>query len=44
MFHWSRVVHLFSNQLGFDVVKEVELCTKQAERYRRVVGEFGMNW
>ena len=43
-FHWSRFVHLFSNQLGFDMVEEAELSERQAERYRRVVKEFGMRW
>jgi len=43
-FHWSRAVHLFSNQLGFDMLKEAELCTKQSERYRRVAAEIGMKW
>ncbi len=44
VYHWSRFVHLFSNQLGFDMESEAGLCEKQAERYRRVVGEFGMKW
>ena len=44
VYHWSRFVHLFSNQLGFDMEKEAELCSKQSERYRRVVKEFGMRW
>ena len=43
-FHWSRFVHLFSNQLGFDMEREVELCAKQAERYRQVAVDFGMKW
>ncbi|MDE1852353.1 MAG: hypothetical protein KGI38_01265 [Thaumarchaeota archaeon] len=44
VYHWSRFVHLFSNQVGFDMGKEVELCLKQADRYGRVMKEFGMNW
>jgi len=43
-FHWSRFVHLFSNQLGFDVEKEVRLCARQAEKYRQVSDEFGIKW
>jgi hypothetical protein len=43
-FHWSRFVHLFSNQLGFDMEKEAVLCAKQSERYRVVADEFGMKW
>jgi len=44
VYHWSRYVHLFSNQLGFDIDDEVRLCEKQAEGYRKVVVEFGMKW
>lgn len=44
VYHWSRFVHLFSNQLGFDMEKEVELCSKQSERYEQVMKEFGMKW
>ncbi len=44
VYHWSRFVHLFSNQLGFDMEEEADLCEKQAERYRRVTKEFGMKW
>jgi Lantibiotic biosynthesis dehydratase C-term len=44
IYHWSRFVHLFSNQLGFNIEKEAELCAKQAENYRRVAREFGMRW
>jgi Lantibiotic biosynthesis dehydratase C-term len=43
-FHWSRFVHLFSNQLGFDISKEAALSDRQAARYRRVKDEFGMDW
>ena len=44
LYHWSRFVHLFTNQLGFDMEKEAELCAKQSERYRRVMKDFGMRW
>lgn len=44
VYHWSRYVHLFSNQLGFDIDDEVKLCARQAEGYRRVSEEFGMKW
>ena len=43
-FHWSRYVHLFSNQLGFDIPSEVELCARQAATYKRVHREVGMEW
>ncbi len=43
-YHWSRFVHLFSNQLGIDMEREADLCQKQAEKYRRVAREFGMKW
>lgn len=42
-YHWSRFVHLFTNQLGFDMAREAQLCEKQALRYREVV-ESGMRW
>ena len=44
VFHWSRAVHLFSNQLGFDMEKEAELCARQSEGYRQVAKKFGMKW
>jgi hypothetical protein len=44
VYHWSREVHLLSNQLGFNMVKEADLCSKQAERYRQVVKGFGILW
>ena len=44
VFHWSRHVHLFSNQLGFDMEEEAQLSAKQSERYRRVSREFGIKW
>jgi hypothetical protein len=44
VYHWSRYVHLFSNQLGFDIDAEAKLCSKQAERYRRISDEFGIKW
>lgn len=43
-FHWSRHTHLFTNQLGFSIGDEVELCRRQAEKYRKVAEETGMNW
>jgi hypothetical protein len=43
-YHWSRFVHLFSNQLGFDMRREADLCERQAKGYRRVVDEVGMKW
>ncbi|QQG48163.1 MAG: hypothetical protein HY247_05245 [archaeon] len=42
-FHWSRYVHLFSNQLGFDIDGEVELCRRQARNYGKV-SRMGMKW
>jgi hypothetical protein len=44
VYHWSRLVHLFSNQLGFDMEREAMLCQKQSERYRRIIKEFGLRW
>jgi hypothetical protein len=44
VFQWSRYVHLFTNQLGFDMEDEVRLCSRQAERYRMVTEETGMKW
>jgi hypothetical protein len=44
VYHWSRLVHLFSNQLGFDMRKEAELCEKQANNYRWVSREFRVSW
>jgi Lantibiotic biosynthesis dehydratase C-term len=44
VYHWSRYVHLFSNQLGFDMRKEADLASQQAEGYRKVNAEFGMEW
>jgi hypothetical protein len=44
VYHWSRYVHLFTNQLGFDIDDEVRLSAKQAERYKRVSEESGMKW
>jgi hypothetical protein len=43
-YHWSRYVHLFTNQMGFNVDEESRLCGKQAERYSRISKEFGMKW
>jgi hypothetical protein len=44
VYHWSRFVHLFSNQLGFDMEKEAGLCQRQSEGYLRVTRELGMRW
>ncbi len=44
VYHWSRYVHLFTNQLGFEIDDEVRLCSRQASRYRRVMKEMGMKW
>lgn len=44
IYHWSRFVHLFSNQLGFNMEKEADLCARQAERYQQITREFGMKW
>ncbi len=44
VYHWSRYVHLFTNQLGFDIDHEAELCTKQSQNYKRVSKELGINW
>ncbi|MBI3859625.1 MAG: hypothetical protein HY296_05225 [Thaumarchaeota archaeon] len=44
VYHWSRYVHLFTNQLGFDIDDETRLCANQSERYRRVSEELGMKW
>lgn len=43
-FHWSRYVHLFSNQVGFDMVSEARLASKQSDMYREVHQKFGMSW
>ena len=43
-FHWSRHTHLFTNQLGFSIEDEVELCRRQAEKYRKVAEELGLKW
>jgi hypothetical protein len=44
VYHWSRYVHLFTNQLGFDLDDEVRLCSRQASRYRKVMKQIGMRW
>jgi hypothetical protein len=44
LYHWSRYVHLFTNQLGFNVDEESTLCSKQAERYARISKDFGLKW
>lgn len=43
VFHWSRRVHLFTNQLGYNIEDEAELCSRQAERYRQVASQ-GVRW
>lgn len=43
-YHWSRYVHLFTNQVGFDIDEEAGLCSRQAARYRKVSKQFGMKW
>jgi len=43
-YHWSRYVHLFTNQLGFDMDMESILCAKQSERYARISKDFGLKW
>jgi Lantibiotic biosynthesis dehydratase C-term len=43
-YHWSRYVHLFSNQLGYDMEAEAVLCARQAEGYKRVSREVGLMW
>lgn len=42
VYHWSRYVHLFTNQLGFGLDDEAELCAKQASRYRKISKQLGM--
>ncbi len=44
VYHWSRYVHLFTNQLGFDIDDETRLCTKQAARYRVISTKLRMKW
>ncbi len=44
LYNWSRYVHLFTNQLGFDIDKEAELSAKQSERYKTISRDFGMKW
>lgn len=44
VYHWSRYVHLFTNQLGFDIEDEARLCSRQSARYSRVLREIGMRW
>jgi hypothetical protein len=44
VYHWSRYVHLFTNQMGFDIDEEARLCGKQAERYSRISKELGIKW
>jgi len=44
IYHWSRYVHLFSSQIGFNIDKESKLCEKQAQRYRLISKELGVKW
>lgn len=44
VYHWSRYVHLFSNQMGFDIDEETSLCGRQAEKYSHVSKELGIKW
>ncbi|MGD0145885.1 MAG: lantibiotic dehydratase C-terminal domain-containing protein [Nitrososphaerales archaeon] len=44
VYHWSRYVHLFTNQMGLSIDEETRLCRKQAERYNRVSKELGIKW
>jgi hypothetical protein len=44
VYHWSRYVHLFTNQLGFDIDSEARLCSRQAARYHQVSKQLGMKW
>ncbi len=44
IYHWSRHVHLFTNQLGFGLLDEARLCSRQAARYRRVSKKLGVKW
>lgn len=44
VYNWSRYVHLFTNQLGFDIDEESKLCAKQSERYARISRELGIKW
>jgi hypothetical protein len=44
LFNWSRIVHLISNQMGFNMEKEAELCAKQSKRYKQLVEEQGLTW
>jgi hypothetical protein len=43
-YHWSRYVHLFTNQVGFDINYEAKLCSKQAARYTKVTKDMEMKW
>ncbi len=44
VYHWSRAVHLFTNQLGFNIDDEARLCGRQAERYAKISRDFGVKW
>jgi hypothetical protein len=43
VYQWSRYVHLFTNQLGFDIDDEARLCAKQSERYAKIWA-MGIEW
>ncbi|HME19577.1 MAG TPA: lantibiotic dehydratase C-terminal domain-containing protein [Nitrososphaerales archaeon] len=44
IYNWSRYVHLFTNQLGFDIDEESRLCAKQSERYAEISKGLGIKW
>lgn len=44
LYHWSRYVHLFTNQLGMDIDEEAKLCAKQSQRYAKISEDFGIKW
>jgi len=44
IYNWSRYVHLFTNQLGFDIDEESRLCARQSDRYAKISRELGIKW
>lgn len=44
VYNWSRYVHLFTNQLGFNMEEEAKLCSRQAARYETISKDLGMKW
>lgn len=44
IYNWSRYVHLFTNQLGFDIDDEARLCARQSERYAEISKKLGIKW